>query len=211
MKTPMVHLKGLIVLGTTAVVMLATEVSQAQDLKAIPPPMAYAKGQQFKNNPAAWNEFMTRLPHRTYGAKTAAQGQAPSFGGTWTQVTTNTDPDVVANGLDNPRLLTDGTVLFQEAGTPNFWKLTPDSTGGYVNGTWSQVASLPTVDGTQHILPCILRPGCYPMEKSSSRAGNTKPLYRPGPIWVQSMIRLPTSGLPYRHPRAGDILPGVTV
>jgi hypothetical protein len=41
-------------------------------------------------------------------------------------------------------LLTDGTVLTQDANYANaidWWKLTPDKTGSYVNGTWSQVAS----------------------------------------------------------------------
>jgi Kelch motif len=40
-------------------------------------------------------------------------------------------------------LLTDGTVLFQGGGLTDWWKLTPDQTGSYVNGTWTQVASLP--------------------------------------------------------------------
>jgi hypothetical protein len=34
-------------------------------------------------------------------------------------------------------LLTDGTVLAQDAGTPNWWLLTPDANGSYVNGKWS--------------------------------------------------------------------------
>jgi hypothetical protein len=40
-------------------------------------------------------------------------------------------------------LLTDGTVLAQGYNDTDFWKLTPDNTGSYVNGTWTQVASLP--------------------------------------------------------------------
>jgi len=45
-------------------------------------------------------------------------------------------------------LLTDGTVMVQDlgshaGGSPNWWRLTPDSTGSYVDGTWSQAASLP--------------------------------------------------------------------
>jgi len=39
-------------------------------------------------------------------------------------------------------LLTDGTVLVQGYQGQDWWKLTPDITGSYVNGTWSQVASL---------------------------------------------------------------------
>jgi hypothetical protein len=39
-------------------------------------------------------------------------------------------------------LLTDGTVLAQGYNDRDWWKLTPDITGSYVNGTWTQVASL---------------------------------------------------------------------
>jgi len=41
-------------------------------------------------------------------------------------------------------LLTDGTVLAQGNLGSDWWKLIPDSTGSYVNGTWLQMASLPT-------------------------------------------------------------------
>jgi hypothetical protein len=39
-------------------------------------------------------------------------------------------------------LLTDGTVLYQGNAESDFWKLTPDNTGSYVNGTWTKVGSL---------------------------------------------------------------------
>jgi hypothetical protein len=40
-------------------------------------------------------------------------------------------------------LLTDGTVLVQGGQENDFWKLTPDTTGSYVKGTWQQMATLP--------------------------------------------------------------------
>ncbi|MGA7382097.1 MAG: hypothetical protein WBX03_14710, partial [Terriglobales bacterium] len=40
--------------------------------------------------------------------------------------------------------MTDGTVLAQGGNDSDWWKLTPDITGSYVNGTWTQVASLPS-------------------------------------------------------------------
>ena len=40
-------------------------------------------------------------------------------------------------------LLTDGTVMCQDAGTANWWKLTPDSSGSYLQGAWSRLASGP--------------------------------------------------------------------
>jgi hypothetical protein len=44
-------------------------------------------------------------------------------------------------------LLTDGTVMVQDqgpsnTGSGNWWKLTPDQNGSYVNGTWTELASM---------------------------------------------------------------------
>ena len=43
-------------------------------------------------------------------------------------------------------LLTDGTVIVQGTFTGNWYRLTPDDSGSYINGTWSQAASLPSED-----------------------------------------------------------------
>ncbi len=40
--------------------------------------------------------------------------------------------------------LTDGTVMVQGGGESDWWKLTPDNKGSYINGTWKQLASLPS-------------------------------------------------------------------
>lgn len=40
-------------------------------------------------------------------------------------------------------LLTDGTVMAQAASSTNWWKLTPDVNGSYVNGTWLRLADAP--------------------------------------------------------------------
>src|ERR1700691_4762605 len=47
------------------------------------------------------------------------------------------------NGAQLTFLLTDGTVLAQAYNNSDFWVLSPDNTGSYVNGTWTQIASLP--------------------------------------------------------------------
>jgi len=52
----------------------------------------------------------------------------------------NQPPDSAGIGY----LLTDGTVIFQGNGESDWAKLTPDNKGSYVNGTWSQIASLPS-------------------------------------------------------------------
>ena len=46
--------------------------------------------------------------------------------------------------INNPLLLTDGTVIVFQDETTSVWKLTPDAFGSYVNGTWSQIAPLPS-------------------------------------------------------------------
>src|SRR5205085_4036893 len=50
----------------------------------------------------------------------------------------NQPPD----GANETFLLTDGTVLAHGYSGSDFWVLTPDKTGSYVNGTWKQVGSL---------------------------------------------------------------------
>jgi hypothetical protein len=44
-------------------------------------------------------------------------------------------------------LLTDGTVMVHELNTAHWHRLTPDSSGNYVNGSWSSLASLPDNSG----------------------------------------------------------------
>ncbi len=41
-------------------------------------------------------------------------------------------------------LMTDGTVIFQGNQESDWAKLTPDSSGSYVKGTWTRIASLPS-------------------------------------------------------------------
>ncbi|HEY1546862.1 MAG TPA: hypothetical protein VGG28_03545 [Kofleriaceae bacterium] len=44
---------------------------------------------------------------------------------------------------DVAQVLTDGRVIVQAYSTDTWWALTPDNTGSYINGTWSQLASDP--------------------------------------------------------------------
>lgn len=76
-------------------------------------------------------------------AATAAAAAMPASS-PW-QLLTNQPPvlDPVDCGPGNPLLLTDGTVILQDAGCQDWWKLTPDKYGSYVNGTWTQIASTP--------------------------------------------------------------------
>jgi len=49
-----------------------------------------------------------------------------------------------SNGASTALLMTDGTVMIQATEAGQWYRLTPDKTGSYVNGTWSQAPSLPS-------------------------------------------------------------------
>lgn len=55
------------------------------------------------------------------------------------QSLTNQPPDSAGLGF----LLTDGSVMFQGNRLFDWFKLTPDNSGSYLKGTWSQLANLP--------------------------------------------------------------------
>jgi len=59
----------------------------------------------------------------------------------------------------NPLLLTDGTVIAHATCAPEWWRLTPDSNGSYINGTWSQIASLPDGYGPLYFASAVLPDG----------------------------------------------------
>ena len=74
---------------------------------------------------------------------------------TWTPVT-NQLPKFRPN---TALLLTDGRVLVQNYDDSHYWTLTPDNTGSYINGTWTQVASLPSGYGPLYYASAVLPDG----------------------------------------------------
>jgi hypothetical protein len=56
-------------------------------------------------------------------------------------------------------LLTDGTVMFQGNSTTDWVKLTPDQSGSYVKGTWSNLASLPSGYAPLYFASAVLADG----------------------------------------------------
>ena len=59
------------------------------------------------------------------------------------------------NGGGTAIQMTDGTVMVQD-NESSWYRLTPDKTGSYVNGTWSQAASLPSGYGPLYFASAIL-------------------------------------------------------
>ena len=110
-------------------------------------PASWADSQDTVRTAASLPRHSTPLPQvPPLGPQQATSPRVlPPSGGTWQAVTT-----APVNGLCNPLLLTDGTVMVHECNSPYWYKLTPDITGSYVNGTWSHIASLPVIGGTQY-------------------------------------------------------------
>ncbi|HEV2489864.1 MAG TPA: kelch repeat-containing protein [Candidatus Acidoferrales bacterium] len=77
----------------------------------------------------------------------------------WTRLN-NTPP----TNVNDPLLLTDGTVIVQGVlscglGTGKWYRLTPDSTGSYISGTWTQIASMPSGYGPDFFGSAVLPDG----------------------------------------------------
>jgi hypothetical protein len=81
-------------------------------------------------------------------------------------------------------LLTDGTVMVHHEdpndGFIDWWKLTPDVNGSYVNGTWLQLASLPSDYGPLFFASAVLADGKVIIEGGEqnllSMSGRTRAL-----------------------------------
>ncbi len=56
-------------------------------------------------------------------------------------------------------LLTDGTVMIHQSGGQQWWKLTPDITGSYINGTMTKQASLPAGYSPLYYASAVLSDG----------------------------------------------------
>ena len=97
-------------------------------------PLSYPALQQFKNNPEVWTQPAPSVP-----------AAGPAVAGPW-QTTNNAYPGAATPG--NPLLMTDGTVIVHQISNDtslgrNWYRLTPDINGSYVNGTWSSAGLLP--------------------------------------------------------------------
>ena len=121
------------ILGAVAAALLAWSLPADAELPRLKPLPPGLSGPQQDNLPAR--------ARPNAGAATGEQANSANSGSPWTALANQ--PTFLADGAANPILLTDGSVLVQDAGFPDWWKLTPDNTGSYVNGTWTQMASLP--------------------------------------------------------------------
>ncbi len=115
------RMKTFLALGIAVIALLTwSRFADAQRIKPIP------------HREAARSQPQSRLNNRRADSPWTPLTNQPTFIDT-----------VNCAGAANPLLLTDGTVIVQEGGCQNWWRLTPDNAGSYANGTWTQLASLP--------------------------------------------------------------------
>jgi autotransporter-associated beta strand protein len=113
--------------------------------------------------------------------------------GTWLPLT-NSAPNAIGTML----LLPNGTVMAQEGGSSAWDQLTPDSTGSYINGTWSSLAamsenrlyyaSVVMPDGRVFVLG-----GEYSGPSSAQNLTNTGEIYNPTLNTWKSISNFPQS------------------
>jgi hypothetical protein len=138
---------GLVAIAT----LMATTALHAAPLaprlpNQVPPPLSAPRAAYFRDHPAAWAAFAAHLPQIPAGATDMApERDVQHEGGTWQVVTTAPN-----GGLCNPLLLTDGTVMVAAGDTPRWFRLTPDKSGHYEDGTWARLGKLPVIGGTQY-------------------------------------------------------------
>jgi hypothetical protein len=101
------------------------------------------------------------------------------------------------NGAGIGFLLTDGTVMFQGNSCFDWWKLTPDNKGSYVNGTWSQLASLPSNYAPLYFASAVLADGRLVVEGGEySNCGGNFTLTNQGAIYDPKTNQWTTLGHP---------------
>ena len=68
-------------------------------------------------------------------------------------------------------LLTDGSVIVQQTESNNWWHLTPDKKGNYYDGTWSQIASMPSNYAPTYYASAVLPDGRVIVEGGEYNGG----------------------------------------
>jgi len=111
------------------------------DAREIVPPPAPLSRAHYERLVYSAPELLWRLTHPT-----AKEHGTPSNAGNSPWQLIATAPPINAGAMIQ---LTDGTLMVQDqgsqnSGTGNWWRFSPNENGSYVNGSWSQLASMPS-------------------------------------------------------------------
>jgi hypothetical protein len=132
-----------------------------------------------RKNRAKIPAALRRLGISVFGSATAIMTFCVIAGTGYAQTLDTSQTEEVAAGTwsrlahqptflcDTALLLTDGRVMVHQYGDPNhngqgmnnWWALTPDANGSYLNGTWSQLASMSSSYGPLYFASAVLPDG----------------------------------------------------
>jgi hypothetical protein len=79
-----------------------------------------------------------------------------AFSQAWVPLVNQPDASLA---LSAPLLLTDGTVILHQYCGRNWYKLSPDSFGSYISGSWKRIASLPEAYAPLYFGSAVLADG----------------------------------------------------
>jgi len=134
-------------------------------------PISYGHAQSLRDNPPDAVALGATLPPVAMepgplpeAPLKAPAGFAPSdfsreqaLVGSWSNLR-NVPPGGPYN-FGNPLLLTDGTVIVHRTDTRDWYRLTPSASGSYIDGTWSQIASMQAGYGPKFFASAVLPDG----------------------------------------------------
>jgi hypothetical protein len=146
-----------------------TRAGQTVDFGPAPPPLSRPSANKLMANPGMLSATRS---HWSQGSSAIAPAPLPDagpppLGGTWTSGNRPSGNPI----LSNPLLLTDGTVIAHVSCDQTWWKLTPDSSGSYVNGTWAQIALLPSGYNPRFFGSAVLTDGKVVIEGGEYNTG----------------------------------------
>ena len=107
----------------------------------VPPPLNFKRALYFKDHPTELAALVGKLsaPQDSVGPVADPPQTPGTVGGVWTSVT----KPMPHSGASAPHLMMDGTVLVHALCTGNWYRLTPDVTGSYANGSWTALPVMP--------------------------------------------------------------------
>jgi hypothetical protein len=132
-----------LLLALIATVLGATAGRAQTQNVIIPPSLSLPMKQYYRDHPQEWQQLFSQIAKQQQAQRSSQPPVVPPAGGTWVL---HNAPTFVGQ----LHLLTDGTVMAQQSCSGNWYKLTPDITGSYANGTWTPIAALPVINGTQY-------------------------------------------------------------
>ncbi len=143
-----------------------TGVAQTAPLAPPPAPLSHVMFDRLQQDPARLARLIAPAPLPAFAPAVVPAGSP------WQ--TLATQPPFNPGAM---LLLTDGTVMVQDqgpsnGGSGNWWRLTPDDSGSYLAGTWSQLATMPAGYAPLYDASAVLPDGRVIVEGGEYNAGS---------------------------------------